>query len=194
MIRHLVPDQTVGAVVDLDPARLVAEGIRGLIVDLDDTLVCEAERAPTDPVCAWMAHAQEHLKVVILSNNSRRHRVAPVATTLSVPFIHRACKPLLLGFRRALALLDLPAWEVAVVGDQVFTDVLGGRRLGARTILVTPMTPQERKWHRKAMRGVERAVLRGTHAAGFQGASAAIAPRAVPSDAERVQSNNHAAR
>lgn len=161
LLRHLVPDETVRRVEELDPARLAAEGIAGLILDLDDTLVCAADPLATDGVCQWVESARAHLKVVILSNNHRHHRVAPVARQLSVPFILRAFKPLRSGFRRALELLDLSAEQVAVVGDQVFTDVLGGRRLGARTILVTPLSPHERRWARRLMRRLERTVLSG---------------------------------
>lgn len=154
-----MPDQTVDAVEHLDAAQLAESGIAGLILDLDDTLVCAADTHLESSVCQWLEEARLHLKVVILSNNHRLHRVAPIADRLSVPYIWRAFKPLQAGFRRALAVLDLPASQVAVVGDQLFTDVLGGRRLGARTILVTSRSPRERKWARRLMRRAERAVL-----------------------------------
>ncbi|MBU6429621.1 MAG: YqeG family HAD IIIA-type phosphatase, partial [Cyanobacteria bacterium REEB65] len=160
MIRSFLPDQTVDAIVDLDPQRLAAEGIRGLILDLDDTLVCQFDAEPADLVCSWIAVAKEHLKVVIVSNNRRHRRISLIAQRLSLPFIHRAFKPLLPGLRRALRMLELPADQVAVVGDQIFTDILGGRWLGARTILVSPLSQTETKWYRHLMRRTERAVLR----------------------------------
>lgn len=130
MLRHLVPDERVASVIDIDPAALVARGIRGLILDLDDTLVDQFEKAPTEAVRAWLTRAKEALQVVILSNNRRKHRVAPVAALLEVPFVHLALKPLPFGFRKCLKLMRLQASEVAVVGDQLFTDVLVGAAWG----------------------------------------------------------------
>lgn len=159
MLRHLVPDERVGSVTEIDPAALAARGIRGLILDLDDTLVHQAEHAPCAAVSGWIGQAREHLAVVILSNNRRRRRVAPIADHCGVPYVHLALKPLLVGFRRALAIMGLRAGEVAVVGDQLFTDVLGGKRLGAHTILVEPMSATERRWARRLMRRAEVALL-----------------------------------
>lgn len=159
MIRHFVPDERVGAVIAIEPSKLSERGIRGLILDLDDTLVAEVEHLPTDAVCRWLEEARRHLKVMILSNNTRKIRVAMVAEHLGIPFEHLALKPLRWGFERAFALLELPPNEVAVVGDQLFTDVLGGRLAGTYTILVEPLTPTERKWTRKIMRKAERIVL-----------------------------------
>lgn len=159
MLRHLVPDERVSSVIDIDPEALSAKGIRGLILDLDDTLVDQFEKTPTEAVCGWISRAKGSLQVVILSNNRSRRRVAPVADLLDVPFIHLALKPLLFGFIKSLKLMGLPANEVAVVGDQLFTDVLGGRRLGSYTILVEPLCGTERRWARKLMRRAEVAFL-----------------------------------
>ncbi len=170
MLRHLVPDERVASILDIDPADLSARGIKGVILDLDDTLVEQFEKTPTEAVRTWMAHAREHLAMVILSNNRRRTRVAPIAAEFGVPFIHLALKPLLIGFRKALRILGADPREVAVVGDQLFTDVLGGKRLGAFTILVQPMSP-ERRLLRRLMRRAETAVLSrrqfGTSSGGY---------------------------
>lgn len=159
MLRHLVPDERVSSVIDIDPEALSAKGIRGLILDLDDTLVDQFEKTPTEAVCSWLARAKGSLRIFILSNNRSKRRVAPVADFFEVPFIHLALKPLPFGFLKCLKLMGLQAGEVAVVGDQLFTDVLGGRRLGAYTILVAPMSATERRWGRKLMRRAELAVL-----------------------------------
>ena len=170
VFRHLVPDERIGSVLDIDPAALSARGIKGLILDLDDTLVEQFEKAPDAGICDWIARARERLGLVILSNNRRRSRVAPCAETFGVPYVHLALKPLLVGFRRAVRMLGVRPHEVAVVGDQLFTDVLGGKRLGAYTILVDPLSP-ERRLLRRLMRRAESAVLGrrryGTSAGGF---------------------------
>lgn len=159
MLRLLVPDERAHSVVEIDPATLADKGVRGIILDLDDTLVEQFECNPTEEIQRWLAFVKQHQAVVILTNNRHRCRVAPIATRLGVPFICCAFKPLQGGFRKALKLLGLSPLEVAVIGDQLFTDVLGGRRLGAYVILVQPLTGFEKNWGRRVMRWAEVALL-----------------------------------
>jgi HAD superfamily phosphatase (TIGR01668 family) len=125
---------------------------------LDDTLVHAIEPRAHPEMTAWIEAIRAEFKIYIVSNNPRRDRVELAALHLDLPFHHAAKKPSRQFFRRALTTMQLSPHEVAIVGDQLFTDVLGGNRLGAVTILVDPLSP-ERKWHRKMMRSVERLML-----------------------------------
>jgi len=139
----LKPDRIVRSVYDIDPSALLREGIRGIIADLDNTLVAARETSVDPRLVGWLETLRrEGLRVVIVSNN-KEARVSAVAEALGVPYVFSARKPLGRSFRRALGLMGLSAEEVAVVGDQLLTDVLGGNRAGLRTILVTPISPEE---------------------------------------------------
>lgn len=133
-------------------------GITGLIVDLDNTLVGygEDELAPED--AAWMASAKARgVQMVLLSNNFTK-RVDRVSAQVGVPAISSALKPLPWAFARALKVLGTPKRNTAVVGDQLFTDVLGAKLLGLHSILTRPLVAKD--WHgTRILRFFERLVL-----------------------------------
>lgn len=154
----LVPSLRVTRVVDIHLDTLREAGVKGLIFDLDDTLVHALEPKAHPEVVDWLAAVREEFKIYIVSNNPRHDRVELAALHLDMPFHHAARKPSRRFFRRALEEMQLQPAQVAIIGDQLFTDVLGGNRLGAVTILVDPLSP-ERKWHRKLMRSLENYML-----------------------------------
>ena len=133
------PDRYAARISDIAVDELVADGIRGVIVDLDNTLVGYRERRPTAEVSAWVdAATQAGLKIVIVSNNVRAW-VEEIATHLRVSFVHKAAKPLPIGFGKALRMLGLSRAQTIVIGDQLFTDVLGAKLNGLRVILTEPI-------------------------------------------------------
>jgi len=141
--RLLCPNALVESLFDIDFEQLKNQGIKGIIFDLDNTIIPwdSSDMCPT--ICAWLEQvAAQGFKISIVSNNWHK-RVRKIAQRLDVPFVARAYKPAKNGFRRALSVMSLGANEAAVVGDQLFTDVLGGNRLGLCTIWVKPLNPQE---------------------------------------------------
>jgi HAD superfamily phosphatase (TIGR01668 family) len=144
------------SLVSLDD--LAARGIRGIIVDLDNTVVGygREELAPED--VAWVATALSRgFRVVLLSNNFTG-RVARVSAELGVPAISSALKPLPWAFARALKTLGTRKGETTVVGDQLFTDMLGAKLLGLHCILTKPLVADD--WHgTRVLRFLERIVL-----------------------------------
>lgn len=156
----LKPDWRINSVLDIDLDQLRERGIRGLIFDLDDTLVCSIDAKATPDVCSWIESVRDEFRIYVVSNNVSHERVHIAAAHMALPFMARAQKPSRRFFKKALGEMALKAHEVAIVGDQLFTDVLGGNRLGAMTILVDPLSA-ERKWHRKVMRRLETQMLRG---------------------------------
>ena len=134
-------------------------GVRGLIVDLDDTLVGHRLPHPDARDSAWINAAVERgFKVVIVSNNVRAW-VESIATSLNIKYVHKALKPFPGGLRRALELLGTDKHSTLVIGDQVFTDFLGARVMGLRAILTDPLVIRRDFWMR-LLRWLERRVIR----------------------------------
>ncbi|REK76134.1 YqeG family HAD IIIA-type phosphatase [Paenibacillus paeoniae] len=159
MFERLLPNMRVHSVYDIDLDELRARGVRGIITDLDNTLVGAKEPLATPELLVWLDKVQEAgFKVVIVSNNNQT-RVGQFAAPLDIPFIHAARKPTQGAFRKALAMLGLQAEQTVMVGDQMMTDVLGGNRMGLFTILVAPISPADEGVMTKVNRGLERFAL-----------------------------------
>lgn len=142
---RLQPDAWVTRVEDLTPAWLARRGIRTLLVDVDNTLAeWRAWQLPAASV-AWIERLRSHgIRVCLLSNSRKPRRVRYLAEVHGLPFVAWAGKPRRRGFRRAIAHLGLASPEgVAMVGDQLFTDIYGARRAGVYAILVEPLSPSE---------------------------------------------------
>jgi HAD superfamily phosphatase (TIGR01668 family) len=140
LLKHLIPQLSVNNVYEIVLADLWKNGIRGIITDLDNTLVGAKVPLATPELVKWLDYVHElGFKVVIVSNNNET-RVGQFAKPLGVPYIHMARKPSNQAFRRALGMMNLKADEAAVIGDQLMTDVLGGNRMGLFTILVSPIS------------------------------------------------------
>lgn len=143
MYELLCPNLRVFCLQDIDLQELKRLGIRGIIFDLDNTIIPWDSREMTAEVVVWMEGLlADGLKVGLVSNN-RRRRVREIASLFSIPYVSRAYKPAKTGFRQVAAAMGLPATSLAVVGDQLFTDMLGGNRLGMFTIWVTPLSARE---------------------------------------------------
>lgn len=143
MYNLLCPNQRANVLQDIDIFALQAKAFKGIIFDLDNTIIPWAGSIMQPEIVSWIIQLQQHgFKICIVSNN-RHTRVQEIAANLGVPFVSRAHKPLKKGFRQALHILQLSCSEVVVIGDQLFTDVLGGNRLGLYTIWVKPMSSQE---------------------------------------------------
>jgi hypothetical protein len=159
------PDLRVDRVERLDAARLAGLGLRGLLLDLDETLLPAAAALPSVSVRAWAAQLRGAGVRLAIVSNGRPRRVHEVARVLGVPSAALAGKPWLRAFQRGLAVLELPPDEVAMVGDQLFTDIAGARVLGLRTVLVPPLSSAGLP-HTRLLRRVERRILEGRRRGG----------------------------
>lgn len=140
VLKLMVPDLHKSSVYEIDVQALKQQGIKSMLVDLDNTLVESTRPDATPRLVKWLAQVKEMgIQVMILSNNSKT-RVSKFAQPLHIPFIHLARKPLTFAFRRALKELGTTKEETVMVGDQLLTDVFGGNRAGLYTILVTPVS------------------------------------------------------
>lgn len=143
LFSHFVPDLVVRHVTEIPLERLRAAGIRGLLFDLDSTLLPHYASAIPEDVVAWLERARAQGFLLAVVTNGPSCRALPLCEPLRLPCIYRARKPLRRGLRRALARLGLSAEQAAMVGDQLFTDVWAGRRMGMYTVWVRPEAPEE---------------------------------------------------
>lgn len=156
----LGPDRFAPRLHDVPHEELEAAGIRGLIIDLDNTLLGFRETELARDHLEWVARARERgFRIAMLSNNFSE-RVNTLAAQLNVACFPNALKPLPFGFLRAKRCLRLRRREIAVVGDQLFTDVLGGKLCGLYTILTEPIELKDFAVTR-IFRFFERLMLRG---------------------------------
>lgn len=159
MIKLLTPDVYVKSIYHIDLDKLKKKGITAIIADLDNTLAAWDDLLPGQKLVEWLAKVRDQgFKVFIVSNN-KKARVDKFAEALGVPAIPKAIKPRRGAFRLALDTLGVTPQQAAVVGDQIFTDVLGGNRLGLFTILVIPVSGKE-FFGTKFSRAMERMILR----------------------------------
>lgn len=135
-----VPDHYFDTVYEVTPELLVARGIKGLILDIDNTLVPYEIPTPTEENVAWLKGMWDSgIKTAFVSNN-HQDRVELYNKELGCPAFFDSGKPLKKACKRALDAMGLTEKETAIIGDQVFTDVVAGRnsRLGM-AILVKPI-------------------------------------------------------
>ena len=146
--------------LDLDD--LYGRGRRGLLLDLDNTLCPWGSREVPPARRAWVQRARERFSVCIISNTIRGHRLNAVGADLGLPTVARwglGRKPFPGGIRAALRLTGTRPEESAIVGDQIFADILGGNCLGLLTVWSLPLATREFPTTR-CVRHLERVVLR----------------------------------
>lgn len=153
------PDYFANSVYEVDVDWLSARGLRGLIVDVDNTIMVRGATVPGAELKNWVkALIQADVPLLVVSNNWSA-RIKAIAQELDLPVIAPAGKPLGPAFARALRELNLPADQTAIIGDQVFTDILGGNRAGLASILVPPLGEIDLA-HTKILRIFEKVLLR----------------------------------
>lgn len=135
-MNHLLfPDAYADSVFAIDYERLWAMGYRALMFDIDNTLVHHGADS-TPQVDAFFAQLQKAgWKTLVLSNNSEE-RILRFLAHIEAPYVYEAEKPKTWGYSRALELLGVEKTQAVMIGDQVFTDVLGANRCGIANILV----------------------------------------------------------
>lgn len=122
-------------------------GVRGALLDVDNTLVAPAGARVSEQVAAHLLSARRSSQIArwALATNARRD-LTPLAAELDIPWIKAGrwvAKPRAAYYRRALAVIDLPAHQVAMIGDKALHDVIPATRLGLVTVLVEPQWPDQ---------------------------------------------------
>lgn len=130
-------------VTDLTPEYLRGMGVRALLLDVDNTIASYTSHQPIPGAVEWGRRmVEEGFRVLIVSNNFKK-RVGPFAARFGLDFISFAMKPLPFGYLRARSRLGVKRRECAIIGDQIFTDVIGANLCGMRSVLLEPIEPEE---------------------------------------------------
>ncbi|AVQ99438.1 hypothetical protein OBCHQ24_10585 [Oceanobacillus iheyensis] len=158
MLKKFLPNEHVKSIFDINPEVLKSKGIKGIITDLDNTLVAWDVKDATPEVIEWFKQMKENdIKVTIISNN-KQERVKVFSEPLETPFVFSARKPLSKAFKSVAKQMGMKKEEIVVIGDQLLTDVLGGNFAGFYTILVVPIVQTDGKIT-KINRKIERRIL-----------------------------------
>lgn len=134
------------SISDIDIAKLVSSGVQHALIDIDNTLVSWDTALPNQSALAFIeALSQNHIKVCLVSNNNQE-RVELFARNLNLPYIYKAKKPLPFNFRKGIQLVGGHWRSTVIIGDQIFTDVLGSKLAKIQSVLVDPIGQKEFAW------------------------------------------------
>lgn len=141
--KMIYPKEYFNSVKEISIDILEKNNIKGLILDVDNTLIDFNRKMPKG-VENWVQNMKNFgIKFCILSNSNNIEKVGKVAEKLQIPFIHFAKKPLKSGFKKAQKVLGVEESKIAVVGDQIFTDVVGANLSKMFSILVKPIDEKD---------------------------------------------------
>lgn len=147
------PDIWLHRVTDITPKMLKELGVSALFLDVDNTLSTHHGTEITEGFFEWKEKMQTSGISLVIVSNSKRFRIEPFAEKVGLPFVSLAAKPLPNGYIKAAGKLSVPLKKAAIAGDQIFTDVLGAKICGCRTILTEPIKLEDKlsfKIRRKA--------------------------------------------
>ncbi len=142
-MKHILyPDKYLDSVDQIDFGRLYQEGFRGLIFDIDNTLVPHGAPADEKAVRLFARLRQLGFDSVLLSNN-KEPRVKPFADRVGSRYIYKAGKPGVKSYQKAMEWMQTGCSNTLFIGDQIFTDITGANRAGITSYLVKPINPKE---------------------------------------------------
>ncbi|MBQ7535560.1 MAG: YqeG family HAD IIIA-type phosphatase [Stomatobaculum sp.] len=136
------PEEEYASTYEIPFEKLYEKGIRGIIFDIDNTLVPPDAPADTRSRELFRRLRAIGLKTCLVSNN-KPPRIRPFAEALRTPFVAKAWKPRRFGYRKAMQIMGTKPEETISIGDQIYTDIWGARRIGIHGILVAPIDPKE---------------------------------------------------
>lgn len=154
-MKKIYPNLYLKKVEDITIEQLLKNKIKALILDVDNTLI-DINKNLSEDIVFWAKQMKgQGIKLYILSNTNDKKKVETIAQKLDIPYKHFALKPLKKGFKFIQKELKINPENIGVVGDQIFTDVLGGNRNNMFTILVKPINNQKDYWYTAWKRPIE---------------------------------------
>lgn len=142
MLKQFYPDRIENSTYDIDFERLYKKGYRGVIFDIDNTLVEHGKDADERAKELFQRLEAIGMKSCLLSNNKEK-RVKRFNQTIQTHYIYDAHKPSTKNYKRAMKLMGTTLQSTIFIGDQLFTDVWGAKRCGMANILVKPIDKKE---------------------------------------------------
>ena len=142
-IENYMPDFAVEAVYDLTVPSLQAQGIKAVLVDLDNTLIAWNNPDGTPEMKQWLHDLRDAgIRIIVVSNNTKK-RVQRAVEKFGIDYVYWALKPFTFGIDRAMKEFHYEKSEVVMVGDQLMTDIRAAHRAGIRSILVKPLVQHD---------------------------------------------------
>lgn len=142
MLQRFYPNHYLNSAYEIPFERFYAQGYRGIIFDVDNTLVPHGAPADERALALFERLRALGFSTCVLSNN-KESRVAPFAAAVGSPYIFKGDKPSRKGYERAMEVMGTKKSNTFFVGDQLFTDIWGANRTGLMSILVAPINPKE---------------------------------------------------
>ena len=142
MFQKWYPTARIHSSYEIDYDRLYAEGIRGVIFDIDNTLVSHGAPADERAKRLFQRLREIGFESCLLSNNQKK-RVEMFNQEIQTHYIYNALKPARKNYLHAMEIMGTDQTNTLFVGDQLFTDVWGAKRVGIHNILVHPINPKE---------------------------------------------------
>lgn len=142
MFQRFYPDEYFLSSYVIPYEKLYKEGYRGIIFDIDNTLVPHGEKADERSIALFRKLKEIGFDALLLSNN-KEERVAMFNEPIGVHTIHKANKPFPAKYKEAMEIMHTNSSNTLFIGDQLFTDVWGAKKVGIRTFLVKPINPKE---------------------------------------------------
>ena len=156
----LKPCARFNKITDIDAEFLLKKNIKGLIIDFDNTLV-DFKYNEIPKLDKWIKTIKENnISICIATNSTKKGKVEKLANSADIPYICFSLKPLLFGLKKAKKILNLESQNIAEIGDQLFTDVLGANRLKMYSILTDPIEKKEKNMLNELKRKLERHILK----------------------------------
>ena len=154
---NIYPDAYFKKVEDINVEFLNKNRIKALLLDVDNTLVDHTKKM-TENVIKWAKELKgQGVKLYILSNTNDKQKIEDIVKQIDIPYQYFAMKPLKKGFKKAQKELGEKSENIAIVGDQIFTDVIGGKRNNMYTILVEPIKEKD-FWYTAWKRPIEKKI------------------------------------
>jgi len=155
----IYPKEYLNSVTEITIDFINKNNLKGLILDVDNTLI-DFDKKLSQDIVKWCNYLkQKGIKICIVSNTNKLEKVTAVADKLDLKYYHFAKKPLKGGFKKAQKYLALESENIGVVGDQIFTDVIGGNRMKMFSILVKPIDKRD-IWATRIKRPLENFVIK----------------------------------
>ena len=153
-IMLFIPTKAYKSILSITPQELIEMGVKAVILDVDNTLTTHNNPTPIEGIDEWLSGVRESgIKLMIVSNN-HAPRVAPFAERLGLEYVPEGAKPLPKGMRKAIKRMGVSRKETCAIGDQIFTDILGAKLSGIRSIFVQPIEFETSFWF-KVKRTIE---------------------------------------
>ena len=154
---NIYPDAYFKKVEDINVEFLNKNKIKALLLDVDNTLVDHTKKM-TESVIKWTKELKgQGVKLYILSNTNDKQKIEDIVKQIDIPYQYFAMKQLKKGFKKAQKELGEKSENIAIVGDQIFTDVIGGKRNNMYTILVEPIKEKD-FWYTAWKRPIEKKI------------------------------------